>query len=339
MVSNEKLPQGTSISETYGRPVTVSDIEDLLDRERVPRGTAARVLAAVRSALTWEAAKRTRPWDFTQGGLTQQEAERTAARRARMAEDLRREAELKKIAREPQLAEVIELPVVPGQTIADVVAEYAAATQPEPALPGPEPVPAAPEPEPALVTPERIFTCRTCLLELPEAIFNRDRTRTSGRESQCRDCKARIRQERKEAPAARSAPQALPAPAAAPATQAPAVSTQHAAKGSPGPVLPLPCKHCNACGLEKPHDAFRRNPTASDGRRGRCKECETGGRGERPAAPEVREMLPHVRECRRCRLERRVPDDFYQRADGRIPRTCRECEKEQKRNRERRARS
>lgn len=245
MVSNESRPRGTSIAESYGRPVTLYDVEDILTAGGCPRGTVVKALRAMQDWASWEKTKIIRPWgDLASGGLTRTDAERTAERRRQIADE---QIEQNRVRREREReAQVIELPVIPGQTIADVVAEHTR-TEPEPEpvredtpvfttdlprgrmtdlypelpLPGPEPVAAAPEPTPSPVTPEpvpappevapepaqaiRMLTCRTCGLELPEDSFHQDKSRPTGRLSHCRDCRAAIRAEHRENAARRRA--------------------------------------------------------------------------------------------------------------------------------------
>lgn len=69
-------------------------------------------------------------------------------------------------------------------------------------------------------------------------------------------------------------------------------------------------KVCNACGERKPHEDFYRQPKASDGRMGKCKECHKAAvilrSRTNPAVQEYdrqRAKLPHRRE----KAKRRVP--------------------------------
>lgn len=133
MVRNEKDSQGNSIAERYGPPVTVSDVEDLLYRERVPTSTIYKIMQAVRQAVTWNRAAAVRPWaGDLEDGLTRQEDRRAEERRARLAEALREEGRRRAAAAETDAPNVNsqDPKEALGEALADAWATAAGADAP-----------------------------------------------------------------------------------------------------------------------------------------------------------------------------------------------------------------
>jgi hypothetical protein len=92
--------------------------------------------------------------------------------------------------------------------------------------------------------------CRKCKRELPVAAFARDKNRSDGLQVHCRECVAEY--------------------------SAAHYRRRREAMGKSvreKPHVPDGHKHCRACGEVKPHSAWHRNATASDGLSTRCKAC------------------------------------------------------------------
>lgn len=282
VVRNEKNSRGDSIAERYGPPVTASDVEDLMYRERVPAASIYKIMQAVRAALSWGRSSSVRPWaGDLEDGLTRQEERRADERRARLAEALRDEGRQRAAAAEAEAARVNSPNPDPKEALGEALADaWATAAQAsDAAAPGrplgatlsvvqggagtitptalPEPPRAIPAPRDAEIILPTIMPRAGGWLGINRELF------------------------REPAQPAGAAP-----PSDAPAS--PLAATQAVADPAPAPVPPpappeaatglseaQPRKRCTKCGQMKALDDFQKDKRASDERRPSCKICSS----------------------------------------------------------------
>lgn len=284
MVRNERDPQGSSISERYGRPVTAADVEDLLYSERVPSGTIYKVMRAVHQAIIWSRTQAVRPWaGDLEDGLTRQEERRREQRHERQRNELgrfERTAEESGSGGGSQISEApsvntpeVKAEKVWAQAVLDMRDREAAARPQEASqdvvvpFPGTTSPPAVPEPATALSGPQeadeeayrepiRVFA------EIPveeltlDEVFAEAAALAAGNPPP-------------DAPAEPAAPPVSVATGLAAVTVPPAAS-----EGATGLSEPQAAdKACVKCGKTWPLDFFQREGRAPDGRKARCKQC------------------------------------------------------------------
>lgn len=287
MVRNEKDSQGNSIAERYGPPVTVSDVEDLLYRERVPASTIYKIMQAVRQAVTWNRAAAVRPWaGDLEDGLTRQEDRRAEQRRAALADALREEGRRRAAAAETDAPNVNsqDPKEALGEALADAWATAAGADAPgsRPAAKlsllqgGAGTITPAALPEPATALSEASVVDEVAA-EVLNLVAEADKRFVSEVIGSGTPSFTGLIDVLNAAPAT--------PPADAPAS--PAAAPQAVADPAPGTVpppappepptgrseAPAGRKTCSRCHAEWDIDFFQRDKRASDGRRPDCKRC------------------------------------------------------------------
>jgi hypothetical protein len=297
VVRNEREPDGTSIAERYGQPVTASDVEDLLYRERVPSGTILKVMRAVRQAIVWSRTQAVRPWaGELEHGLTRQHEELREQRRER---ERALENLSQAIPAAPELYAPRAAAVAPDSLGVNTPGERAEAVWAaqvldwrsrgaagRPAVPpvtaeAPVPLPVAPpevtEPATALSGPQAAQDAgnepEEAIAEEAGEVF----TPAAGPAS---------------APPAQDAPAEPAAPPAAVVTRLPGATAPPAPSEAPAALSgPHGSKKCAKCGKATPLDFFQRDSRSPDGRRARCKVCTSESDDFRRRMVQLRKTL------------------------------------------------